>query len=224
MYLGETKNGDMTGYGVYVWANGNARFGNFVNGKAKGVVMFLAHNAEWETGCWYGDNYASISSSVSNRERASMNSQARAQAFSQAMGAVASGFSSVASSISQSQGSNDNSGAFGSSTNDNSGAGSSSKDNSTKSTDPQNCFNLQKAYSGQLDNIRRVLDVWDDDRAYDIKNKVYHRTNGNRDLLRGILKDIDDLKKSATRMGCSIQYNSSLESEAKTKVNFQPNW
>jgi len=105
MYLGETKNGVMTGYGIYVWENGNARFGNFINDSVKGITMFLNYKSEWEKGNWRDDKYAVISSSLANSERSNINSQARSQAFSQAMIGISNALNNTANIISQSQGS-----------------------------------------------------------------------------------------------------------------------
>ena len=102
--------------------------------------------------------------------------------------------------------------------------GTTKNTNSSHTTNPKNCADLQKAYSGHTSTIQKIFNEWDSDMQYDIKHNQYNRTNGNRDLLRENLRDIESLKESVSRMGCSVQYNSFIEAEAQKKVNFSPNW
>jgi|GEM_PF-5773702 len=117
---------------------------------------------------------------------------------------------------------NSNSGSSSNSaSSNNSGSGSST---GQRTTDPQNCKNLQRAYDGHIKTIQRIFKEWSPDVQYDRIHDQYNRTNKNRDLLRENLRDIDNLKERASRMGCSVKYNSSVENEAQTRVNFRPNW
>jgi hypothetical protein len=107
----------------------------------------------------------------------------------------------------------------------NSGNSSSSlKNTSSKSTNPRDCAVTQRAYSENLNTIRKVQRDWDNDIVWDIKNNTYSRTNMNKDVLRDVLKAINYNKKVASDNGCSIQYNTTLESWAKAKVDYRPNW
>jgi hypothetical protein len=130
MYLGETKNGLADGYGIYVWANGNIWFGGYKDDKRKGAGIFITYNAEWETGSWYGDNYAVISSSSANAERANLNRQAKAQAFSQAAGAISAGMNQITTQIQNSTNNSNSNSNLNTST-----SGSSTKSNRNTSTE-----------------------------------------------------------------------------------------
>ena len=93
-----------------------------------------------------------------------------------------------------------------------------------RTTDPQNCKNLQNAYSGHIATINSIFREWNNDIAYDIKHNQYNRTNRNRQLLEENLRGIENCKKTVSKLGCSVQYNSSIENEARKKANFRPNW
>jgi len=66
-YIGETNNGKRSGYGIFVWASGDAWFGNWERDGRKGKGIHLSYNAKkWQTEDCDGDECTKIASSSDN--------------------------------------------------------------------------------------------------------------------------------------------------------------
>ena len=151
--------------------------------------------------------------------------RAKAEAWNKVFEATAATLA-VASQIAEGNTSSPSSSSSYSTTSSNNGVNDNSSGRSTgqKTTNQQNCKNFQDAYNGHIKTIRSILRSWDDDIKYDVKHNQYYRTNKNRQLLEETLRYIEGCKKSIDQQGCSVQYNSSVENDAKKKVNFRPDW
>lgn len=57
LYLGETYNGNWQGYGLFVWATGDAWFGEWKNGLRHGHGTLFFNDCTMQVGYWYGDDY-----------------------------------------------------------------------------------------------------------------------------------------------------------------------
>jgi hypothetical protein len=60
-YLGETKNGVVDGYGVYIWGNGDMWFGQWKDGKRAGRGVVINNEGVVASGIWDGETYQSES-------------------------------------------------------------------------------------------------------------------------------------------------------------------
>lgn len=55
MYVGETKDGQRHGYGIYLWPSGASWYGPWENGSRDGYGIYLPYQGTSETGTWRGD-------------------------------------------------------------------------------------------------------------------------------------------------------------------------
>lgn len=55
MYVGETKNGERHGYGIYLWSSGAAWYGPWEDGQRDGYGIYLPYQGSSQTGTWRGD-------------------------------------------------------------------------------------------------------------------------------------------------------------------------
>lgn len=56
-YVGETKDGERHGQGIYLWKNGDAWYGNWNNGMRNGYGLHLYYNGMYLYGRWLNDIY-----------------------------------------------------------------------------------------------------------------------------------------------------------------------
>ena len=56
-YVGETFDGNWTGYGLFVWSTGDAWFGLWKDGLRHGFGVVYYSDCTMQTGYWYGDDY-----------------------------------------------------------------------------------------------------------------------------------------------------------------------
>ena len=54
-YIGELKDGQRSGRGLYIWENGNAWYGKWENGKRNGYGMYMNYDGSCNTGTWKND-------------------------------------------------------------------------------------------------------------------------------------------------------------------------
>ena len=66
-YIGEILENNPHGFGMLVWGNGDIWMGNFKNGEQKGIGLYLQHDGEWETLNFVDGNCDIVSSSVNYR-------------------------------------------------------------------------------------------------------------------------------------------------------------
>lgn len=66
-FVGETKEGKPSGFGIIIFNNGDLWQSSFKDGLRKGIGLYLAYDGEWETMNVKGDNYDVISSSENYR-------------------------------------------------------------------------------------------------------------------------------------------------------------
>lgn len=56
-YLGETKDGKRSGYGIYLWENGSIWVGNWSEGERNGYGIYISLEGTITTGTWDGNNF-----------------------------------------------------------------------------------------------------------------------------------------------------------------------
>mgnify|MGYP001637594485 FL=1 len=56
-YLGETKDGKRSGYGIYLWENGSIWVGNWSEGERNGYGIYVSLEGTITTGTWDGNNF-----------------------------------------------------------------------------------------------------------------------------------------------------------------------
>ena len=225
-YFGESNNDVLDGSGVFVWENGDLWFGNFTDGKRVGVGIYLLYNGEWVTLNCKGDDCTQITSSLDYKELEMNNKETRAQVVQRFVGFLTDELESATTGLYLIQSMKD---AINNSTNSNLNNGmektSQSKISSgTESLSTFNCERYQSAYSEFTNTIRAYKNDWNKDVEHDIKYNTYTQTSVTQIGLREIINHIDDLKKKVSGRNCSIQYNSDLESWARSTVNFRPTW
>lgn len=54
-YIGETKNGERHGVGIYVWTDGSIWYGNWSEGERHGYGIYMPNQGSVSTGRWNGD-------------------------------------------------------------------------------------------------------------------------------------------------------------------------
>jgi tetratricopeptide (TPR) repeat protein len=135
------------------------------------------------------------------------------------LNAVGSGLSAAGNALEQSSSTTTNYSSSNStaSTQKNSQSKNSNDNNNTLSAN-LNCKNIQNAYYGQIDNIRKIQNDWLDHSAHDAKNNT-NLIGKDRQILRDVLKGIADIKKSISGKDCSIQINYELEEWARAHAN-----
>ncbi len=55
MYVGETKDGQRHGYGIYLWSTGASWYGPWENGQRDGYGIYMPYQGSASTGTWQGD-------------------------------------------------------------------------------------------------------------------------------------------------------------------------
>ena len=54
-YIGETKDGNRHGMGVYIWSSGDMWYGNWSEGQRDGYGIYMPYQGSVSTGTWKGD-------------------------------------------------------------------------------------------------------------------------------------------------------------------------
>lgn len=85
-FVGETKEGKPSGFGIIIFNNGDLWQSSFKDGVRKGIGLYLAYDGEWETLNVKGDSYDVISSSENYRIMEETRKANFNKAFSSAMG------------------------------------------------------------------------------------------------------------------------------------------
>lgn len=55
-YIGETKNGERHGMGIFVWKEGGLWYGPWIDGERSGYGIYMPYNGSMTTGRWNGDD------------------------------------------------------------------------------------------------------------------------------------------------------------------------
>lgn len=180
-YIGEVKNGEPNGFGIYIQPDGTYWVGNSKNGKRNGIGTFINGADSWEVVKYKDGGYTSINSSDiynARRQRYAEVKSAQMSEFWHGMSEVATGLVSVGqqyvelknSSSSSSIGTENTSVASGSSSSKSSkssGAGSSSKSKNDCGTSWMSDSRVYSNYETQLIKGGQSLDE-----RNDIRNKM----------------------------------------------------
>jgi len=200
-YVGETKDGNREGRGVYVWSNGNAWYGSWANDIRNGGGIFLSYDANlWETQRCGGDNCNIIASS-----RGSENNQNNAYKFAEALGNLAGALNAAQ------KGQNNNSyngGSYYDAGSSQAGCSESQRSNYQRR---YNDFKSKRDREAKTNEDRernaagkRAAHAIHPDSRWEVSPSDYRVINSSKQLIREYEREMDRVSREARQNGCSV--------------------